>query len=333
MRADRLISLLMLLQSRGRRTARQLAEQLGVSQRTIYRDLDALSISGIPLYADRGPGGGVELIESYRTSLTGLSAEETQALFMLSIPAALDQLGVGSSLKAALLKLSASLPPARRADEEMVRQRIYLDARSGQEREESLPWLGLIQQAVWQNRRLWLRYELEFWNESQQECEPYGLVARGNLWYLVGWMGGRMRVIRVSRVLEAALLEGGFQRLADFDLAAFWQTWISEVQRSQREYRVRVRVAARLQRLLIRHFGNTARAQIDTTPPGEDGWTELELPFEHFFAARERLLSYGSAIEVLEPLALRQSLIDLARQALSVYPRDEVNGLGPDPCA
>ena len=141
MRADRLLSLLMLLQARGRMTAQELAAELEVSERTIYRDINALSASGVPVYAESGPGGGCALLDSYRTNLTGLTADEARALFMLNIPAALDQLGVTQELKAALLKLSAALPEARRRDEERIRQRIHLDSTWWFQAEEPLPHL------------------------------------------------------------------------------------------------------------------------------------------------------------------------------------------------
>src|SRR5512136_703550 len=128
MRADRLLSLLMLLQARGRMTAQELAAELEVSERTIYRDINALSASGVPVYAESGPGGGCALLDSYRTNLTGLDQDEVRALFMLSIPAPLDQLGVSQELRTALLKLSAALPDTRRGDEERTRQRIHLDS-------------------------------------------------------------------------------------------------------------------------------------------------------------------------------------------------------------
>lgn len=127
MRADRLLSILMLLQSRGKITAPELARELEVSVRTIYRDIEALSTAGVPVYAERGPGGGCVLVDGYRTSLTGLTRDEVKALFMLSVPASLDELGVSQELRAALRKLAASLPTAQRQDEEIVRQRIYLD--------------------------------------------------------------------------------------------------------------------------------------------------------------------------------------------------------------
>src|SRR5512136_1200151 len=154
MRADRLLSLLMLLQTRGRMTAQALARELEVSERTIYRDIDALSATGVPVYADRGPNGGCSLLDNYRTTLTGLTPDEVRALFMISIPAPLDALGVSPELKTARLKLLAALPGARRQDERLARERIYLDSTWWSLPDEPAPHLQALHQAVWQSQRL-----------------------------------------------------------------------------------------------------------------------------------------------------------------------------------
>ena len=161
MRADRLLSLLMLLQARGRLTAPKLAQELEVSERTIYRDIDALSAAGVPVYGEAGAGGGYALLDSYRTNLTGLTEGEVRALFMLSIPKPLADLGVGRELGAALRKLAAALPSARRDDEERVRQRFLLDAVGWEQVEESAPHLPTVHQAVWEDRRLHLAYRID----------------------------------------------------------------------------------------------------------------------------------------------------------------------------
>ena len=146
MRADRLISILMLLQARGKMTAGELAKELDVSERTIYRDVEALCISGVPLYAEHGPGGGLALLDSYRTNLTGMDEEELRALFMVfSLPGPLEPLGANLKLKSAMLKLSAALPGARRSDEEKVRQRFFLDWSWWFHSQEPVPHLTTIQ--------------------------------------------------------------------------------------------------------------------------------------------------------------------------------------------
>ena len=158
MRADRLLSLLMLLQTRGQMTAQELAKELEVSERTIYRDMDALSVAGIPIYGEPGPEGGFALLNSYRTNLTGLTEGEVRALFMLSIPAPLADLGVSQELRSALLKLSAALPDSHRRDEAKVRQRFHLDSTWWHQGAEQLPHLSTVHDALWQDRQLHIVY-------------------------------------------------------------------------------------------------------------------------------------------------------------------------------
>ena len=202
MRADRLLSLLMMLQARGRVTAETLAQELEVSVRTVYRDLDALSGAGVPVYAEKGPGGGIALLESYRTTLTGLTTEESRALFMLNIPAPLAQLGVSQELKTALLKLSAALPASRRAEEERARQRFHLDAVGWSQSLEPAPYLQLVQQALWNDRRLKLFYRTFFGTLIERVGEPLGLVAKASVWYLVYTEAEVRRVVRVADLLQ-----------------------------------------------------------------------------------------------------------------------------------
>jgi predicted DNA-binding transcriptional regulator YafY len=320
MRADRLLSLLMLLQTRGQMSAQELADELEVSERTIYRDIVALSTSGVPVYASRGPGGGVRLIEEYRTTLTGLTPEETRALFMMSIPAPLLQLGMGEKFKGALLKLSASLPDTRRADEARTRQRIHLDSSWWFQSEQEIPCLQAIEQALWQDRYLRIKVRWEVFNTVfEQDAEPYGLVAKANVWYLVYGRGGNPHVTRVSQIVEADVLPDVFIRPPDFDLQAFWEAWCAEYE-SQPPFCARVRVAPEALPLLAEYVGDRARAELaQTRLPDAGGWVTLDLPFESFVAARTCLLGLGRAVEVLEPESLRKSLIDFAEQIVGFY--------------
>ena len=320
MRADRLLSLLMLLQTRGQMSARELAEELEVSERTIYRDITALSTSGVPVYASRGPGGGVRLIEEYRTTLTGLTPDETRVLFMMSIPAPLMQLGMGETFKGALLKLSASLPDARRADEARTRQRILLDSSWWFQSEQEVPCLQTIRQALFQDRRLRIKVRWEFFNTVfEQEAEPFGLVAKANVWYLVYGRGGNPHVARVSQIVEAELLPEGFARPPAFRLEAFWERWCREYE-SEPPLCARLRVSPEALPLLGEYVGDRARGRLAHPPiPDADGWITMELPFESLIAARSRLLGLGRAVEVLEPEALRRSLVDFAEQIVRFY--------------
>jgi predicted DNA-binding transcriptional regulator YafY len=320
MRADRLLSIVMLLQARGRMPAQELADELEVSVRTIYRDMDALSAAGIPVYAERGPGGGCALLDSYRTTLTGLTRDEVRALFMLSIPAPLAELGVDQELKAALLKLSASLPDSRRGDEERARQRIHLDSMGWFETGEPVPHLHTIHQALWQDRKLLLMYRLRFDVQAEWLVEPYGLVAKAGLWYLVCARQGHVRVHRVSRVLDAFITQEPFERPADFDLATFWRGWCVSVEENRARYPVTARVAPELVSWLPYYFGEPIREAIaQARAPDGEGWITLPLPFETAEDARERILSFGGSVEIVEPLALRNSVVDYAEQILARY--------------
>jgi predicted DNA-binding transcriptional regulator YafY len=305
-------------------TARDLSQELEVSERTIYRDIDALSIAGIPVYGESGPEGGYALLDSYRTTLTGLSEGEVQALFMLSIPAPLADLGVSQELKAALLKLSASLSDDRRQDEQRVRQRFYLDATWWHQGETAVPHLQSIQQAVWEDRELMLHYKLPFLiTEFEHIVSPYGLVAKAGVWYLVCVRQGRWDVHRVSRLLDVRMLDSSFTRDSDFDLAAFWQAWCAEREREQSYYSVIVRVVPNLLPRLSAHFGGTVRYDpTHSATPDAEGRVTVELAFESLEAARDRLLDFGRAVEVLKPTALRVSIQDYAQQILALYEKE-----------
>ena len=323
MRADRLLSLLMLLQARGKLSARALAAELGVCERTIYRDVEALSSAGVPIYGETGPEGGYALLDSYRTTLTGLSDGELRALFMLSIPSAFQDLGLSQQLKGALLKLSAALPAARRDEEERVRRRFYLDSTWWRQGAEPVPHLRTVQQAVWEDRELKVRYRPTpvIGAEVRQAVEPYGLVAKAGTWYVVWMRQGSPRVYRVAQLLEAELGGEGFTRSAEFDLPAFWQAWCAEQERSRTQYPVTVRLRPHAIPYLSYFFGSAVRGQAAQALADDQGRITLELGFESLEAARDRLLALGGAVEVLEPLPLRLSMVDLAERIAAVYRR------------
>lgn len=319
MRADRLLSLLMLLETRGKMTARHLAEELEVSERTIYRDIVALNTSGVPIYTEDGPGGGISLVESYSTDLTGLNSEEVRALAMLNIPEPLVKLGVGRELKAAMLKLSAALPITSRENETRTRQRIHLDASWWFEPEEPVPHLYTIQQALFQERNLHLIWR-EFRTNVAQVLSPYGLVAKSNTWYLVAGHQDHIRVLRVSKIIEAQMLEESFEYPQEFNLPAFWKYWCEDFKKNRPVFMVIARVSAELIAHLPRIFGeHTEDILAQAGKADELGRILLTLPFESFESARTRILGLGQAIEVLEPLSLKMSVIDFAHQIENLY--------------
>lgn len=323
MRADRLLSILMLLQARGPRklTAQALARELEVSERTIYRDIDALSAAGVPIYSEAGPAGGYALLDGYRTTLTGLTEGEVRALFMLNIPDALAELGVSGQVRSAWHKLAAALPAARREDEEMVRQRFYLDSAWWRQGEEPVPCLPTLQQAVWQDRRVWLVYRIEpLGIDITQKADPIALVAKAGVWHLVAAIQGVHRVHRLSTLTDVRLTEESFQRVADFNLEAFWRGWCAEQEQGQDHFRVVVRLAPHFVPELVRRLGGAVRGRVASAGPADAaGRLTVELHFESLEAARERILGFGGGVEVLEPPALRWSVQDFAVQIVALY--------------
>ncbi|MDT8307442.1 MAG: WYL domain-containing protein [Anaerolineae bacterium] len=316
MRAERLLQEMMLLQARGQMAARELAAELGVTVRTIYRDMEALQAAGVPLYSVSGRGGGYGLVDSYRTSLTGLTEGERQALFMLSVPAPLEVLGLGASLQGALRKLAAALPGSRRAEEEQVRQRFYLDATWWRQGTAPVPHLQTVQDAVWQDRQLRIRYRLPAGVDVEYTVAPYGLVAKAGVWYLVYAHGGRVRALAVSALLAVTPGAGSFARPADFDLARFWQAWCAAREAEEVAYTVEVRVRPAFLPFLPPVFGVAPDA---AGPADGQGWHPLTLSFESLAAARARLLGCGRTVEVLAPEALRVSIADFAEQIAALY--------------
>ena len=278
--------------------------------------------SGVPVYASRGPGGGVRLIEEYRTTLTGLTPDETRALFTMSIPAPLVQLGMDEKFKGALLKLSASLPDTRRADEARTRQRILLDSSWWFQSEQEVPCLQTIQQALWQDRRLRIKVRWEFFNtEFEQDAEPYGLVAKANIWYLVYGRGGTPHVTRVSQIVEAEIMPECFHRAR---LSFSWKRSgrngagsTSPSLRSVRGYGSRRRRCPCSRNMLA--IGPAVSLHHQPDRRMLMAGSRLTCRSNRSSLARSRLLGLGRAVEVLEPEPLRRSLIDFAEQIVGFY--------------
>ncbi len=223
MRADRLLSILMLLQTHGRVTAHQLAVQLEVSERTIYRDFEALSMAGIPLYTERGPGGGCSLVDGYQTRLTGLTETEIRALFLSTVAAPSVDLGMGRALEDALLKVSAALPASSRYNVEHTRQRFYVDMTEWQVDERISTCLATVQAAIWHDQKLCIYYDEGHGLQRQYIVDPYGLVVKMRSWHLVAMLHNETRIFRVSRIASVQATGVFFTRLPDFQIATFWR--------------------------------------------------------------------------------------------------------------
>ena len=273
MRADRLLSLMMLLQNRRQMTAEELANELEVSKRTIYRDIDALSVAGVPVYANGGPGGGYALLDNYRTTLTGLKKNEIRALFMLTIPGPISDLGVSQQLKAAVLKLTSSYAGDHSEHANYLRQRLHLDAASWFQTDDPVPHLKTVQEAVWQDFQLVLSYRRSNGEVSERTISPYGLVAKASIWYLVAAAEQGMRVYRVSRIEAVQTTQKHFTRPRDFDLAEFWAGWVTSYKASLPKYPVTLRIGPDLVPVLPYILGNDIRALVEPV-----SYTHLTLP-------------------------------------------------------
>jgi predicted DNA-binding transcriptional regulator YafY len=320
MRADRLLSLLILLQNHGSLTASALAQELEVSVRTIYRDVEALGIAGVPIYASRGPQGGIALLEDYRTNLTGLSSDEVRALSMLNIPEPLLQLGVGQELKAALLKLSASLPRVHLSQQQSARQRIHLDARWWGQSGQPGPFLECVQHALWNDLELDIITKTVFGAQIEQIVDPMGLVAKAGEWYLVARLGSGLRVFRISHLVKATCLEKTFARPEDFDLPAFWDAYCHQVEAERGMYWVELRISPGLLVELPLRMGEQSETILEgANPADEAAWRQVRMAFDSLEQARGRIMSFGGGAEVIEPLPLRRSIEDYAQQILKVY--------------
>ncbi len=254
MRADRLLSILMLLQTRGRMTAHELAEQLEVSERTIYRDFEALSIAGIPLYTLQGPGGGCSLVDGYQTRLTGLTETEIRALFLSTITAPSADLGMGRALEDALLKVSAALPESSRYNVEHTRQRFYVDMAEWQYNERITAYLETIQAAIWHDQKLCINYSNDDGTHQQYFVEPYGLVVKARTWYLVGMIANMAHVFRVSRIDHVQATDLSFTRLPSFQLVTCWHEY-------QAQQKKRILISSAAQQQQKRHHPTHKKAK------------------------------------------------------------------------
>ncbi|RJF68309.1 helix-turn-helix transcriptional regulator [Rhodopseudomonas palustris] len=320
MRASRMLSILTTLQARGRATAPELAEACEVSVRTIYRDIDALAASGVPVYADRGAEGGYRLLDGYRVRLNGLSQSEAGALFLAGLPGPAAALGLDAAMIAGQNKLMAALPANLREDAGRMQERFYLDAPGWFAAAEEPTHLRAIAGAVL--RGTWIDIRYQSWRaEKQRRIAPLGLVLKGGSWYLAGQVDGSVRTYRIARVLECVPLDDRFTRPADFDLAAYWQ---SATLRMEAELHPNV-ATVRLSPLGIQLLNALsqpyvkARTQIDDTADA-DGWRVARIPVgtTSWHAAAE-LLRLGPEAEVLAPVDLRATIAELARAMAGRY--------------
>jgi predicted DNA-binding transcriptional regulator YafY len=322
MRASRLLSLLLLLQTRGRMTAPELAAELEVSVRTVYRDVEALSAAGVPVYADRGPAGGYQLLDGYRTRLNGLTAEEASSLFLAGLPGPAAELGMAELAANAELKLLAALPPEPRSHASRMRERFLLDVPGWYRASDDVPHLSEVSEAVWEQRPLHMTYRRWGRQEVDRIIHPYGLVLKGGSWYLVAAPpDGSPRTYRVARILTLETLPGRFTRPEGFDLGGFWQAYAKEFRERMYTAEAVVKVAPGREDLLAFTMGAdvVGAALAAAGEPDPEGWRTLTVPVESITHARWVLLRMGADVEVLGPPQLRALMGEAVAELAKLY--------------
>ena len=316
MRGSRLLSILMTLQTRGRTTAEALAAQFEVSVRTIYRDIDQLSAADVPVYADRGPGGGFQLLDGYRTRLTGLTTAEAETLFLAGLPGPAAELGLAEVMAAAELKLTAALPEKARPGARRIAARFHLDPVDWFRSVESASLLPVLAKAVWNETIVDIRYRRGDGAVARQ-LRPLGLVLKAGTWYCVAAVGDArdapLRTYRVGGILDLSPTDERFERPRDFDLVHYWTA-------STRAYEVgvyRSRATLRLSKLGLERLDQLGTAVQQAAretmrPTGRKGWSEVTIPSESIDQATLDLLRLGSEVEVMKPAALRRRIARVA---------------------
>lgn len=303
-------------------TTQELADELEVSLRTIYRDVESLSAADVPIYADRGPAGGYRLLDGYRTHLTGLAGDEAVSLLFTGMPGPAAELGLGTVLAAAELRLMAALPKSVAERAGRVRERFHLDVPGWFHGGDPTPFLTDVADAVWRQRRVRVRYRR--WKTPTpvtRTLDPLGLVLKAGHWYLVARSDGDDRTYRVDRVLEPEVLPEGFERPGGFDLAAFWRAYLERFHRTMFSGEAVVRFSPEGMRNLL-HLLTPAVIQAAHDNAGEpdaDGWVRTVIPIGSVRHAHAELMRFGSDAEVLEPAELRERMAASARAVLKIY--------------
>lgn len=318
MRASRLLSILMHLQAHGRVSAQVLAEKAGVSVRTVYRDIDHLSASGVPITVERGAAGGFELLDGWRTRLTGLTPSEAQAMFMAGAPGPAAQLGLGGAVESAQLKLLAALPPAWQADARRVASRFHLDPVGWYRSPARIEHLPAISEAAWNDRRVDIRYE-SWKGIVDRRIEPLGLVMKAGEWYVIANAGKEPRTYKLSNIHELHVRAEKFTRPRKFNLERFWAASIARFEAGLYRGTAVIRVSERGLKRLRDLSSAVAEAAARAPPPDSAGWTRVTIPIESVDHAASQLLSLGGHCEVVEPKELRARMTEIAARLAEIY--------------
>ena len=319
MRASRLLTILMILQTRGRTSAETLAEELEVSVRTVYRDIDQLSAAGVPVYAETGRNGGFALLDGWKTRLNGLTAPEARALFFSGLPGPAGELGLGDEAAQAELKLLAALPADWQAEARRMSSRFHLDPRGWFQPGHKPEFLKLVAEAVWNATRIAIRYES--WKDVRDRViEPLGLVLKGGVWYVVAQRDGAARTYRLSQIQALGPTGETFVRPKDFDLPSHWAEATKQFERDIYVGTARVRANA-VGRRKLKDLSETVRHAIEalTVVPDPEGWAEFDLPVEETGWASHELTKIGDDVEVLGPPELRARVISNVQKMARLY--------------
>jgi len=319
MRADRLLSIILLLQNHQQLTAKTLSNQLGVTERTIYRDIEALSMAGIPVYTRTGPDGGCFLDDHYRNSLSWFTGAELQTLLYAGSASPLSELGMQQSMDNAVLKLLTLLPNRYQQDAERMKQRLYLDPSGWYGKHDKHPTLPLLKEAVWENLMIECLYET--WDSTQQPrtLSPYSLVYKADRWYLVATQDDThmMRTYRVSRFSDVRLLST-FNRDPDFDIITYWEEASAQFLQRLPSYPVLLRVKPNT----LIYFQHMLTGRYDVLEQDDDWWT-IKVHFTVLEEARTSVLGLGTDVEVIQPQELHDAVIEQAQAIVAKHLKSE----------
>ncbi|MFZ6656989.1 helix-turn-helix transcriptional regulator [Undibacterium sp. TJN19] len=314
-----MISILNILQARGRATAPELAAECGVTLRTVYRDIDAMSEAGIPVYSERGSAGGYRLLDGYRIQLNGLSAREAEALFMTGLTGAATDLGLGAVMVGAQNKLLSAMPAELRKGAVQMRRRFHLDAPAWFAQADQPVYLPQVADAVWTQQAIYIRYES--WNGLKERIvEPLGVVMKSGAWYMVAQGENTPRTYKISRIHALSSLDQHFTRPADFDLAAYWDASTLRLQHDLHENIATIRLSPTGIRMREIFLSAYIFSEMKLSPePDEDGWYLATIPVGKSWHACIDLLRFGEDVEVLEPPELREKMREMITKMSRIY--------------
>jgi predicted DNA-binding transcriptional regulator YafY len=323
MQSSRLLALLLRLQAEGRVSAQELAQHFEVSVRTIYRDIDALSAAGVPVYAERGRRGGFQLQAGYRTQLTGLDRPEAASLFLAGAPFVAEQLGLGKALETMRLKLLAALPEGTARDAERVSARFHLDPVAWFQGPDEQRFLPALATALWSGRQLRMRYD-SWKGVVDRVVSPLGLVLKGGLWYLVAASGEQPRTYRVGYIQTLTVAEEPALVLPRFRLERYWRGFAADYEARMSAQEAHIRARPELLKPLARLSHAMSQAVLRAGPPDAQGWHRFNIPIESIEVAVGELLKLGPGVQALGPPALVRGLREAVSALQGVYGKKPV---------